>query len=207
MSKNVFINCPFDETFDPLKYSILFTVVSLNYEPRLSTERDNAKENRLDKIVKLIEESNISIHDLSKIKASKKDEFFRMNMPFELGLDFGCSSFSSESCHNKKKIMILGGEKYEYMKALSDISGIDIQYHNNDKNKIIESIRNWFVNNEKIINAPSPSEIWYKLCDFHEYYSQKLISKGYTLNDVYKIPIFEQITYMKQFLIDEPYNY
>jgi len=205
--KSVFINCPFDDTYNAMLYSMMFTIVSLGYTPRLSLESSDAGEIRLQKIKKIISESKISIHDLSKIKAEKKGEFARMNMPFELGLDFGCRSYHEEDKLRGKKFLVIGNKPYNYMKALSDLSGIDIQYHHNKEEKLIGSIRHWFVTNESLQNIPSPKEIWKKMMEFNYEFDEFGKEKGYTKEELYKIPINEQITHMRGFVDENPYLY
>jgi len=126
---------------------MLFTIISLGFEPRIAIESTDAGVNRLDKIIDLITTSKVSVHDLSRIRSKKSGEYFRLNMPFELGIDFGCKKYSQACEFSDKKFLILGSKKYEYMRALSDISGFDIQYHHDDTKALIKAIRNWFVNN------------------------------------------------------------
>lgn len=75
--KNVFINCPFDSAYDKLLRPLLFTIIYFGFNPKIATERSDAGEQRIDKICELIESSKYSIHDLSRIKSSKKNEFSR----------------------------------------------------------------------------------------------------------------------------------
>jgi len=81
--KNVFINCPFDSQYTKLLRPILFTVIYLGYNPRIASERSDSGEARFTKIRELISESKFSIHDISRLKAVKKLEYYRLNMPFE----------------------------------------------------------------------------------------------------------------------------
>ena len=55
---------------------------------RALTEQSNAAKPRIEKICELIQASKYSIHDLSRCQASQANELFRLNMPFELGVDF-----------------------------------------------------------------------------------------------------------------------
>ena len=91
--KNVFINCPLDDEYKPILEAILFCLVRLGFNPRIATEKIESSQSRLDKIRELIRISKYSIHDLSRCSPSYPDELSRMNMPFELGLDFGCKDF------------------------------------------------------------------------------------------------------------------
>lgn len=65
--KNVFVNCPFDNDFRQLLLGIVFTIIYFGYRPRLSLERADSAENRIDKITSLINESKFGIHDLSRL--------------------------------------------------------------------------------------------------------------------------------------------
>ncbi len=203
--KSVFINCPFDRTYNKMLHSMIFTIVTLGYSPRLSLESSDAAQMRLDKIMDIICESKFSIHDLSKIKANRRGEFARMNMAFELGVDFGCRKYGNSEDVCNKKFLIIGSKHYDYMKALSDISGIDIQYHDDKEDNLIKSVRHWFVTNENLEDTPSPKEIWWKFMDFNYEFEVYGEDKGYSKEEVYEIPIQEQVRFMKKFLGDNPF--
>lgn len=104
--KSVFINCPFDKDYEPILQAILFCVIFLGFEPRIATENSDSGSIRLEKIRDLIENSKFSIHDLSRCQAKKKGEHFRLNMPFELGVDYGCRQYLGNG-RNEKKLLIL----------------------------------------------------------------------------------------------------
>jgi hypothetical protein len=171
--KNVFVNCPFDDDYRKLLIPVIFTVKYFGYQPRLSLERANSGETRIDKIISLIEESKFGIHDLSRIVSSGKNEHYRMNMPFELGIDYGCQKFKGDIWKNKK-ILILEKERYRFQKALSDLSGSDIKNHNDEPIKIIIAVRDWFVT-EELNTGASGSKIWNEFNDFQAYLYEKLV--------------------------------
>jgi len=139
--KNVFINCPFDGEFFHLLKTILFTLVYFDFEPRISLESSDSGTARLDKIIALQKASKWSIHDLSRLKAQKIDEYYRLNMPFELGIEFGIRN--TDKAYHDKKALVLETDKYEYMKAISDLNGFDIKNHEDDVEKLISCIRAW----------------------------------------------------------------
>lgn len=146
---NVFVNCPFDDDYRQLLITTIFTVKFLGYKPRLSLERADSAESRIEKIVGLINESKFGIHDLSRMVSTGSEEHFRMNMPFELGIDYGCQKLKGD-VWAKKQILILEKERYRYQKALSDLSGSDIKNHDDDPIKLIKVIRDWFVTVESL---------------------------------------------------------
>ncbi|WP_421189582.1 hypothetical protein [Aeromonas enteropelogenes] len=194
-NKNVFVNCPFDDDYRQLLVSIVFTIKYLGYIPRLSLERADSAESRISKIVNLINESKFGIHDLSRIISSDKDEHFRMNMPFELGIDYG-AKILKEGIWSSKQILILEEEKYRYQKALSDLSGSDIKNHNNEPSVAIKAVRDWFVVTEDI-SADSGNKIWAKFNEFNAYlYDQAVENDGHdSVDDLQIVEIIRHIDY------------
>ena len=91
--RNVFFNCPFDPDYKPIMRAVLFCLVRFGFKPRIATEQSNAVKPRIEKICELIQASKYSIHDLSRCQAIQADELFRLNMPFELGVDYGCQKY------------------------------------------------------------------------------------------------------------------
>ena len=91
--RSVFVNCPFDSDYLPLLRPLLFTILYLRFTPRIASERSDSGESRIDKICSLIRECRYSVHDLSRLRAGEIGEISRMNMPFELGIEYGCRLF------------------------------------------------------------------------------------------------------------------
>src|SRR5436190_1630456 len=96
-SRDVFINCPFDDTYTPFFNAIVFTVHDIGFRPRCALEASNAGQFRLEKIMDIISECKYSIHDLSRTSLDRETELPRFNMPFELGLDLGCRRFGNST--------------------------------------------------------------------------------------------------------------
>ena len=102
-SKNVFINCPFDRDYYPLLKSLIFTILYLDFVPRIAQTQSSGK-SRIEQIMEHIEQSMYGIHDLSRSRALKKGEFPRFNMPYELGLDIGCYRYGGAKYKNKRRL-------------------------------------------------------------------------------------------------------
>jgi hypothetical protein len=197
--KNVFINCPFDPKYYPLLRPLLFTIVYLGFNPKIALERSDSGEQRIDKICELIRESKYSVHDLSRLKSSKRNEFYRLNMPFELGIDYGSRRFASNYLKGKK-YLILEKEAFNYRKALSDISGVDIKNHDNKPAKMVQAIRNWFVETVGLSNVAGPTAIWYKFNDFTSDFYTRRQNEGFSDEDLNMMPVREYINFMKSWL-------
>jgi hypothetical protein len=197
--KNVFINCPFDSEYYPLLRPLLFTIVYLGFNPKIALERSDSGEQRLDKICELIKESKYSVHDLSRLKSSKRNEFYRLNMPFELGIDYGSRRFASNYL-KEKKYLILEKRAFDYRKALSDISGVDIKSHDNKPAKLVQTIRNWFVETVNLSDMVGPTAIWYKFNDFASDFYTRRQNEGFSDEDLNMMPIREYINFIKSWL-------
>lgn len=155
---SVFINCPFDDAYLPILRPVLFCVVDMGFEPRIALERLNSAEARVQKILELLQEAKFAIHDLSRLKAAKEGEFFRLNMAFELGLDVGCRVFGGGR-FAEKKCLILETERYRYQAAISDLSNSDIAVHNNEPAQALTRVRNWLFAEAKF-KVPGPTALW-----------------------------------------------
>lgn len=197
-ANSVFINCPFDEEFEPILQAILFCVVYLGLTPRLASERTDSAENRLEKIQGLIEGAKYSIHDLSRCQATSAGEHYRLNMPFELGIDYACRRYFGEG-RQEKKILILEEKPYRYQVALSDLSGCDIEAHAGDFQKAVRKVRNWLVNEAK---TPShgAGKILRKYTDFQEWHYERQLAAGFSEEDIQDYPTKELLEAMMEWV-------
>lgn len=199
-SRNIFINCPFDPEYVALLTPLLFTLVYLGYAPRIASESLDSGTPRIEKIVQLITESKFSIHDLSRLQSSEKDEFYRLNMPFELGIDFGYRSFA-EGDAKSKRFLILEKERCRYQRALSDLSGSDIGNHNAEPESIVRVVRNWFreLGPGKL---PSATVIWDEFNMFATDFYQAGEEQGYRDKDLRLMPTREYLDFIQEWLED-----
>ena len=65
---------------------------------------------------------------ISRTQSTAAGEFGRFNLPFELGLDRGAQLFGT-SMLQRKRCLILDAQPFDYRRALSDLSGVDIKHH------------------------------------------------------------------------------
>ncbi len=193
--KNVFINCPFDTEFGILLKPLVFALLYLGFEPRLSQTKSSSHI-RVDQILQHINESKFGIHDLSRSKAMQPGDLPRFNMPYELGLDIGCAKFGNRR-HRGKKILILETEKYHYQKVLSDIAGQDIENHNNDPRLIVKKVRDWFATLNATEDYPGSNDIWSNYNQFRIDLSISLKSKKYSEQEIEEMMIGEFIKHAK----------
>ena len=200
-ARSVFINCPFDEEFEPILQAVLFCTIYLGFTPRIATESGDSGAVRLEKIKTLIAESKYSIHDLSRIQARRRGEHFRLNMPFELGLDYGCRQFSGGE-HRAKRILILEEKPYRYQAAISDLAGCDIQAHAGQFGTAVRKVRNWLVS-EADIRADGATRILAAYEDFQMWYYEQQLAAGFSERDIKDYPTAELLVAMKQWVAAE----
>lgn len=142
--RNVFINCPFDASYDSLFEAIVFTVFDCGFLARCALEEDDAGGNRFDKIVRVINECKYGIHDLSKADLDAMTKLARFNMPLELGLFLGAHRYASARNHNRaKRLLVMDTERARYRDFISDLSGQDIKAHGKDERAVIENVRDF----------------------------------------------------------------
>jgi hypothetical protein len=199
---NVFINCPFDSDYQHLLRPLLFIVVSLGFHPKIALERSDSGELRITKICGLIKQSRYSIHDLSRLQSREANELYRMNMPFELGIEYGCRQFASGPL-KKKQCLILEKEKFEAMKALSDLSGVDVKSHGNDPAGLVREVRNWFVETVGLRRIDSPQTLWYRFNRFITDFYIKRRGEGFSEDDLSTMPVSEFIDFIRAWTGDQ----
>ena len=187
---NVFLNCPFDPDYAPIMQAVLFCLVRFGFKPRIATEQSNAAEPRIEKICELIQTSKYSIHDLSRCQASQAEELFRLNMPFELGIDFGCRRYGGHP-YSEKVILILEEERYRYQAAISDLAGSDIEAHESNYQIAVRKVRNWLTNNISDMPSVSASLVLAEYEDFQEWHYKRQLAKGFSEQDIQDYPTSE----------------
>lgn len=136
----IFVNCPFDPEYKPLFDAIVFAIVFCGFRVRSALESSDAGEPRLLKIVRLIGESRLSIHDISRVEHS--DGLPRFNMPIELGIAIGARHLGGEAVQDHR-LLVLDAEPYRYQRFASDLAGLDIHAHGGSVSGAIGAVRNF----------------------------------------------------------------
>lgn len=157
-SDAVFINCPFDADYWSILEAIVFTVIAAGFRPRCALEELDSGTVRLQKIRSILGACRYGVHDLSRIELTFTTNLPRFNMPFELGLDVGARAFGNGRM-KRKRFLILDSRPFRYQVFISDISGQDIQHHNDSPSRVIEVVRNWLRATSGRKTVPGPFRI------------------------------------------------
>lgn len=191
-NNQVFINCPFDDNYSDLYRACIFAILDSGFIPRCSKEINNANITRIDNIVKLIKECRYGIHDLSRVELGENG-LPRFNMPFELGIFYGAQRFGNDE-HRKKCSLILEKEQYRYQTFISDISGIDVNPHENATNILITKVREWLKTASRRTTIPSSAEINNQFIQFQTHIRQLCINQGEDYDDMSFIDLVDNMT-------------
>ncbi len=141
-ARSVFINCPFDQAYQPLLRAMCFTVLACGYVPRCALDFSDSGAIRFQQIVALIAACGLSVHDVSRVELDLTSNLPRFNMSLELGADLALR-FEGPASQRNRKTLVLDTEKHRYDVTLSDISGMDIEAHSDDVNLVIKHVRDW----------------------------------------------------------------
>ncbi len=76
--KSVFVNVPFDATYEPLFVTLVGTLVFLGQQPYCVLEVREKGDGRLNRILDLMRTCRMSVHDLRRTGTP-----VRLNMPFD----------------------------------------------------------------------------------------------------------------------------
>ena len=142
--KSVFINCPFDDDFQPLLHAIVLTVAAQGFTPRCARESEGQAYPRIDRIARGLMESKYSIHDLSRYQGQGADNLGRFNMPLELGIAIGMR-YLKEGTLAWHNWVALVPEKFVHQKFISDLAGFDPPDHDQQPPTVIRKVAAWLI--------------------------------------------------------------
>jgi len=162
----VFINVPFDLRYKKFFDALVFAVHDCGFVARGAREQDDGSQVRLDKLLDIIGECRLSIHDLSRTSLDTKHRLPRFNMPLELGIFLGAKRYGGAK-HARKSCLILDRDPYRYQIFCSDIAGQDIRAHHNDVGQAIAAVRDWLrTNHPASIGIPGAKRMQQRYVQF-----------------------------------------
>lgn len=133
--RSVFINCPFDHSYEKLFLALVASLIALSRTPRSGIEIPDDGQGRLTRLYNLIAECRFSIHDLSSVRTPA-----RFNMPFELGLACAAAQMNPMT-HG---FFLLERLEHRLDKTLSDLKGRDPIIHRGGHIQLINGVLSEF---------------------------------------------------------------
>ena len=141
-ASSVFVNCPFDDAYEPIRNAIVFAIFDCGFLPRCALEENDGGDVRMEKIQRIIEECKFGVHDISRTGLEDHNDLPRFNMPLELGMFLGARKYGSAE-QKLKRCLVLDREPFRYREFISDIAGQDIRCHRDEPANAIREIRDW----------------------------------------------------------------
>ena len=166
--ESVFINCPFDPQYLKIFYAVVFAVIDCGFIARCALETDDGGEVRVHKILRIIRECRVGIHDISRTEISASSKLPRFNMPLELGMFLGAKEYGN-SRQSQKVCLVLDRDPYRYQKFISDIGGQDIHAHGTKVETVIKVVRNFLGSLQSGVIIPGPGVIHKRYLAFTAY--------------------------------------
>ena len=145
-TESVFLNIPYDSEFEDLYLAYIVGLTQLGLRVNATVAVPN--QGRLETIIGLIEDSDFSIHDLSRIELSKGIP--RFNMPVELGL----ALYRSHIAGGRHRVYVFESKRYRTQRSTSDINGIDPKIHNGTARGVMAGLRNIFRQPNDVTTVP-----------------------------------------------------
>jgi hypothetical protein len=144
--ESVFLNIPYDVAFENLYLAYIVGLTQLGLAVNAALAVPN--QGRLATIIELIEKSDFSIHDLSRVEVSRGVP--RFNMPVELGL----ALYRSQITNGQHRVFIFERKQYRAQRSTSDVNGIDPQIHNGTVRGLMRGLRNIFRQPQNVTTVP-----------------------------------------------------
>ncbi len=142
---SVFLNVPYDPGFENLLLAYIAAISAFGFTPRATLEIPFGQR-RLDRILTLIQQSQYSIHDLSRVKLDRKPPATpRFNMPFELGITVALE----KTVHRNHAWVVCESMRRRISKSLSDLDGTDAYIHDGTIKGVFREMSNAFVGSSR----------------------------------------------------------
>jgi hypothetical protein len=164
--RSVFINCPFDPDYEPLRDALLLAVVSCGFVPRSALESGRVSVARMDRIFQALYTSNYSIHDLSRCRGEGEEVLARFNMPLELGIAMS-RRYRSEQA-GPHDWLVLVPTKAPYAHFVSDLAGFDLPPYDGTELSLIQQVMSWLMIHPEALSGLPPDEVMKRLGAFRE---------------------------------------
>src|SRR6266849_6041836 len=136
----VFLNYPFDRSFEPLADAMSFAVVAAGLVPVCARDLSVPDRPRLELIVDAVANCDYSAHDFSRFTGEGVDNLARMNMPIEMGMAVFHALNTQRSAH---RCAFFVPTQHDYQRFASDLAGLDPKCHENNDERMLTEMYNW----------------------------------------------------------------
>jgi hypothetical protein len=153
---SVFINCPYDEEYEPLFDALVLAIVSCGLIPRCALESGKVSVSRMDRIFNAIKTSSCSIHDLCRCQGEGEQLLARFNMPLELGIAMSRKLLEGDRAHDW---LALVPERAPYVQFVSDLAGYDLPVYDSTAESLLRVVMSWLQIHPEALPDVTPSQV------------------------------------------------
>jgi hypothetical protein len=190
-AESVFLNIPYDDGFENVLLAYIAGISAFGFVPRATLEIPFG-ERRLERILALIESSEYSVHDLSRVQLDRKSPRTpRFNMRFELGLTIGMrnANHSWIVCESVRR---------RINKSLSDLDGTDVYIHGGTVRGVFRELAKSFV---RVDRQPSVIHMMQIYRVLRSGFKETLKNAG--AKDPFNARVFRDLSVLASFAADE----
>lgn len=90
--------------------------------------------------------------------------------------------------------------RFDYRRALSDISGLDIKSHQNEPAEVIRAVRDWFVETVGLRGVIGSTPLWYEFTEFTSDFYDARRSDGHSDEDLNMMPVPEYADFIREWV-------
>ena len=161
----VFLNHPFDDSFQPLSIAMRFAVTAAGLVPVSALDLSEPDRPRLETLMEAITQCHFSAHDFSRPHGEGSENLARLNMPLEMGMALFHALQTQRQGH---RCVFFVADPYEYQRFVSDLSGLDPKPHSNDEKKLLSKMYEWLcdVGPREVLNVCPSVDVVSKFCYF-----------------------------------------
>jgi len=152
----VFLNVPFDASYEPLFIALIASIVSVGRIPRSVLEISESGQGRLGRILDQMEACRVSLHDLSRVGQPA-----RFNMPFELGLAYALRSYHRST--RRYLFVLLERVPHRLSRTLSGLAGHDPLIHSGKPIGVMTAVLDSIGSSRDYPSSEDVYSIWRRL--------------------------------------------
>jgi len=157
-SLSVFVNCPFDTAYAPLRDAILFTTVCAGFLPVSANDVGGVSEPRMERILRGMSACRYSIHDLSRCRGQGDSNLARFNMPLELGIAMASKHLARDHAGGHDWLALVP-RGHAYLQYVSDLAGYDPMQHDGTQESVVRVVTAWLWTLEGSLRRFRPDEV------------------------------------------------
>jgi hypothetical protein len=144
----VFLNNPFDPSYDKLANALHFGVIAAGLLPVCAKDLASPDRLRLEMLVDAIVNCHFSVHDLSKCRGEGTENYSRFNMPIEMGMAMFHALRTQRTEH---RCAFFVADQHGHQIFASDLAGLDPIHHENDDDLLLTGVYEWL---RSVVKSP-----------------------------------------------------